>query len=233
MNVVVISQNQSEWLQPMFEAIKSYRHVFVLDRCTDDSEAVLKSLGANYITNHEGEGFLAGRMRNLGLAALGDVRDTLFLDGDRVPVNFAVETYEEALRLYDITLAKIKNDCRGFSNQFVYNAMFGQKRSEVYSCGILLRESAIKKIQDFQKGHLFSPLFDGWYAGEDEYLGCVAYYLDLTCGKFPLRYYLTGDPFKTTVSEPTRSYYYNLRDELLFNQGPQSYYDKEPPTSPK
>ena len=213
-NVVIINQNQREWIECMSEAVKDYKHVFVLDRCTDDSEAVCKSLNENYIINSKGKGFLAGRMRNLGLAALGEEEHTLFLDGDRVPVNTTQYILEEALFRYDITLMRINNDPRPFSTKFCYNAMFGQARSHVYSCAMLIRREIIKQIQGVQDGHLFSKKFDGVSAGEDEYLGAVAHSIGATCGMFPSSCYVTGDTFKTRVDSSAVKLYKDMRDRI-------------------
>ena len=217
MNIVIISQNQAAYLSEMHEAVKGYPHIFVLDRCTDSSAAILTLLNENYILNRTGEGFLAGRMRNRGLEALGEIDDTLFLDGDRIPINFTDDIYQEAIKRFDITLARVKDDFRPAGTDFMLNGQHGQCNSHCFSCGMLIRKSAILKIQEFQGGHLFSPKFDMWEAGEDEFLGTVAYHLGLSCGFFPSRCYLGGESFKRTVNEPTRSYYYKLRKDLLCN----------------
>ena len=60
MNIVIITHNQEFFLLEMYNAIKSFKYVFVLDRCIDNSESICIENGITYIKNDKGDGFLAG-----------------------------------------------------------------------------------------------------------------------------------------------------------------------------
>ena len=57
----------------MLDALATISPLFVFDRCEPIE-------GCRHIVNSEGEGFLAGRMRDLGADRVDD--DILFIDGD-------------------------------------------------------------------------------------------------------------------------------------------------------
>lgn len=200
LRIVVISHNQA----PSIPLMKTFMDtnfpgvpvVTVLDRCTDDSQAAADACGMPYVVNRDGQGFLAGRMRDLGLQVSGMGYDTLFLDGDRVPgPSFNHSAVRKALGTYDMTIMPIaEGEYRPWfgKTDLVPNPNYGLYGNDVYTCGIVLRASAIRALTDHQGGLLFVKDFDGQFGEEDRYLGDVAYHLGLTCGGFPLSMALTG-----------------------------------------
>jgi hypothetical protein len=176
-------------LQLQFPGIK---RLFVLDRCTDNSSSILSDLKESFIENKEGEGFLAGRARDLGLKFLG-IENTFFLDGDRIPVNFSVDLVNRALEKYDICLVSVTEDFRTcFTSDFTFNPEFRRIHNDVFSCGLCIRKEMIEKVVALQQGRLFHPAFDGNFGEEDRYLGNVVLHFKGSCGLFPKNCYLKG-----------------------------------------
>ena len=200
LRVVVISHNQAKSIPKMKSFLDKNFHgcpvVTVLDRCTDDSQGVADSCGMPYVVNREGEGFLAGRMRDIGLQVSGEEYDTLFLDGDRIPgYTFNVEATRTALSLFDMTILPIaEGEFREWflPDAFIPNPNYGTMNNHVFTCGIVVRKEAIKAIMDSQDGLLFVKDFDGQFGEEDQYLGDVAFKLGLTCGGAPKSMALSG-----------------------------------------
>ena len=200
LNVVVISHNQAGSIR----AMKSYLDrcfpgcpvVMVLDRCIDNSQEEATACRMPHVVNSEGSGFLAGRMRDLGLQYTGYWKDTLFLDGDRIPTDcLNYESAKAALGLYDMTLIPVSEGefRRWFSNdQFVDNPQYGKWGNDVFTCGMVMRGCALTAITTHQEGKLFVTDFDGYYGEEDRFLGDVAYHLGLTCGGAPRSMALSG-----------------------------------------
>jgi hypothetical protein len=212
--VIVISQNQAKYIKDMVSAISlsfpGVPSLFVVDRSVDDSLTVLKSLAQPYIFNSKGEGFLAGRARDLGLSHLG-IDNTLFLDGDRIPVGFSSSIIEHALSTYDITLASTANDFRkSFRQEMMVNPNFGKFHNDVFSCGLLIRKEMINQILKIQSGRLFHPVFDGAFGEEDRYLGDLVYSMGGTCGLFPGVLHLMGNSF----SKINKSNYQVYKDQI-------------------
>ena len=195
--IIITSKDQSDSLIEMVEQLQKQfpgiKRLFVLDRCVDNSSTILSGLKESFIENKEGEGFLAGRARDLGLKFLG-IENTFFLDGDRIPVNFSTALVDKALELYDICLASVAEDIREiFKSEFVPNPSFKYMYNDVFSCGLSIRKKMIEMITGIQQGRLFHPVFDGNFGEEDRYLGDVVYHFKGTCGLFPKESYLKGD----------------------------------------
>jgi hypothetical protein len=195
--IIIISQNQASFVQEMLKQLQTQfpgvPRLFVLDRCTDATASILIEFKEKIIENKKGLGFLAGFSRDVGLDFLG-VENTLFLDGDRIPVNFSRDKIEKGLDLYDICLISREKDIRSvFTDEFISNPVFKENENYVYSCGISIRKEMINKVRDQQGGRLFHPAFDGVYGEEDGYLGDVVAYLGGTCGLFPKQSYVKGD----------------------------------------
>lgn len=197
MQIIIISKNQQRHLMTMREALEAdfagVNRLFVLDRCTDDSENILKSAGEKFIVNREGEGFLAGKMRDFGLDHLG-IHNTLFLDGDRIPMNLNEKICADALDQYDMATIRMKSDTRLTAIELAAAPEYGKHDNMIHSAGILIGEKVINAIRISQNGRLFHPAFDGLYGNEDLYLGDVAFKLGFTCGEFPFPIRLSGDP---------------------------------------
>lgn len=199
LRIVVISHNQAPSIPLMKEYLDKHFPgcpvTLVLDRCTDHSEDVAAKVNIPFITNWEGEGFLAGRMRDKGLECSG-VSDTLFLDGDRIPSGgFSYMDARTALDMYDVTIMPIaEGEFRAWfrQDQYVANPNYGKWDNDVFTCGMVVRKEALEKIKEAQNNLLFVKDFDGQFGEEDRYLGDIAYHLGLTCGGFPLRMALSG-----------------------------------------
>lgn len=205
LHVIIISQNQKEWISPfksfLDRNLPDCPALIVLDRCTDGSESEAARVGLRHIKNHDGTGFMAGTMRNLGLSVMG-AQDTLFLDGDRVPGEaLDAPAAQQALSMFDITLFPLADEHEPrkwfHDTEFITNPNFGLINNGVYSCGMLMRAQAIQAIVDYQGGPLFHPRFAGIYGTDDPYLGDVAYRLGLSCGCAPKSMALSGQGFRS------------------------------------
>lgn len=183
MQVVVISHNQAEFMDTMIEALKGHDVVYVLDRCTDQSEKHQVPANVRTITNHEGSGFLAGRMRDLGASKMDFTKPILFLDGDRVPSG-NLDILESIP--FDIICLGTANDARKWITSgegLIPWINFTNPNNDVYSCGIYLRPPAIAAARDASpSGRIFHEIFDGNWGEEDRYLGDVAHQAGLTLG---------------------------------------------------
>ena len=179
MEIVIIGQNEGEHIQCMYNSLKAYpyRRIWVLDRCTDNSEELLRTLGEEFIkTPDELEGRKTSFARNLGLKACSSTADVLFLDGDRYPVSGSICELEEWKE--DIALLTLSEDFR--NNVTDYSVHYGAVMNGFYSCGLFMRRSAIDKVMEFQQGELFSTSMQNVWGIEDTYLGDVCYHLGLT-----------------------------------------------------
>jgi hypothetical protein len=201
-NIIIISQNQENYIVPLIESfnkqLPGINRLFVLERTQDNSAKLLTQLNEKFIENTEGEGFLAGKGRDMGLSSM-PVENTLFLDGDRILNNFTISLIEQAFILYDVCLIKVENDFReGFKETFSENKAFGLYHNNVFSCGMTIRKEMIEKITLIQDNRLFHKDFDGNFGEEDRFLGDMIYKLNGTCGLFPVTSYLNGSFSKIT-----------------------------------
>jgi len=203
LTVMVISRDQENTIADMDASIKrclpGVDVLYVLDRCSDDSKGVLDGIGARYVIKEEGFGFDAPGARNFGVKHL-EGRDVLFLDGDRSPHNLEGSLVKEALNRYDMTVVSVEfSDHRTwFTDGFMSNPWFkgwpGYRQDNgVYTCGILMKSSAINTIQTHQEGNLFHKSFTGRYGEEDLHLGFLSHELGLSCGAFPKHCYVDGN----------------------------------------
>jgi glycosyltransferase involved in cell wall biosynthesis len=195
--VLIISHNQAKYLELMIKALKlqlpNTQRLFVLDRCSDNSDEILIKNHEKFIVKNEGNGFEAGATRDFGLKHLPKSCNVLFLDGDRIPYNLTENLLAEGIDKFSCCLLKTSRDYRKwFSDHFVKNPMLGTKYNNVATCGLLLSNVAINSIIAFNKGRLFHEVFDGNWGCEDDYLGDVLYYLKFTCGGFPKYVYVNG-----------------------------------------
>jgi len=179
--IIIIGQNEGAHIQHMYDALKEYPYprVWILDRCTDNSEAQLKELGERYQkTKKTLKGRQTSHARNLGLAACSPGSDVLFLDGDRYPVKGTLrelETWEEDIAL----LLLVENDRRQYVRNYS-ERVYGRVHNGFYSPGLFMRRNAIDKVLEFQSGELFSTEMQEEWGIEDVYLGDVCYHLELT-----------------------------------------------------
>lgn len=194
MHIVVISHNQNEFVFPMLSALRPSEPLFVFDRCTPVKLP-------NRIVNSSGEGFLAGRMRDLGANGLDD--DILFLDGDKIPQGDIVADIEKLKDKYDCICYGIApenehSEFRGFMKNIDADGLvcFQERKTNLaygcYSCGMWICKDAIRKIRDLNGGRIFHPDFDGRWGDEDNFLADELNYLGFRIG-YSTHVRLSGD----------------------------------------
>lgn len=175
MEIVIIGQNEGQYVNNMLDSLKKYnfKRVWILDRCIDNSKQLLLEKDEYFIETPE---YLQGRQtsfsRNLGLSNSND--DVLFLDGDRYLINGDLNQLKNSQ--YDIELLYLEDDFRDNRSPSDY----GHVINGFYSCGIFFKRKTIDKIIEFQ-GELFNTDIQNVWGIEDTYLGDVCYHLGLTC----------------------------------------------------
>ena len=160
--VVVILHHQDP--TPMLDATRGTRErVFVIDR-SPEIEIPLDECVIT-VRNNEGDGFLAGRMRNLGIAKALELwpnaQGVLCFDGDRIP-NIVPTVIPGDCILYcgeiDVEREDLSEDitdkCR-------------HPYSPFYSAGLYLSARVLNALG----ANVFDPAFDGQWGWEDGYLG--------------------------------------------------------------
>ena len=184
MHIVVINRNQQEFVIPMRKALASHEPLFVFDRC-EPVEGVQCKL------NTEGEGFLAGRMRDLGAEGIDE--DILFLDGDKVPMGDIVADIERlkgkyGCICYGIASEHEHSELRSFMKvEDVDDVMPWQRKgfpfaSGCYSCGMWICRDGIRKLRELNGGRIFHPDFDGVWGDEDNFLADELHYSGFKIG---------------------------------------------------
>ncbi len=138
--ILIISKNQADSILPMIEATNGFERLWVLDRCSDNSSMLLQSYNERFIENKEGEGFLAGRMRDLGLDyVLSKKYETVILfDGDRIPINLSKRLVENEMNKSDCSLALAEKDFREFIPSF-------KAYTKVITAGLIVKTNYLKK----------------------------------------------------------------------------------------
>ena len=167
--LVCINHHQPDALAPMMAATSSFgdRRVLVLDR----SPEIAPYGWPHVVRNSEGEGFLAGRMRDLGLSYVRrhfpDCTGVLFVDGDRIP--------QEDLQPYcqgDAVLFSVVNDPRGEVPGALCDCTewcVDSEGSPFMTPAFYLSMRCIEAV--LEDGRLFAACFDGLWGGEDHDLG--------------------------------------------------------------
>ena len=189
--LIIISHNQSSSLSRMLDAVRrlDVDRYWVLDRCEDASEDILKSLGEGpgIIINRDGEGFLAGKMRDLGIDAALKAEALsqepydvfVFLDGDRIPVKPLTQaTLARAYRRWDVALSPLQADSRPLRPGTTAKDF---EPNQFISCGFIIKAEVVRMIRQlpFMEDRLFHKVFDGVYGYEDCFLGKLL--LDMGC----------------------------------------------------
>lgn len=178
-NVVIIGHDEGASIDVMLRSLpRDWKIVYVADRCTDGSVQELRALGVKTVdtTPLDLEGRRTSTCRNLGLSLCDKDADVLFLDGDRYPVKGDIrKAYEEMTT--DVLCLPVEDDWRTPEN-FALN--YGRVYCEVYSCGMIMRRSAIDAVLRFQQGMLFNESLQKWWGIEDTSLGDVCYHLGLS-----------------------------------------------------
>lgn len=183
-DVVVITQNQSDYILDMIDCLMEItgKVIFVLDRCTDDTENLLQITKQYYVKTDENlQGRQTSYARNLGLSHCNSESDVLFLDGDRYLIKglFDFTQWDK-----DIALLKLEDDARDIVKDY-NETCYGTVHNGFYSCGLFMKREAIEKVKAFQNGELFKESIQDQWGIEDIYLGDVCYHLGLTCDIHP------------------------------------------------
>jgi glycosyltransferase involved in cell wall biosynthesis len=183
-SVVIIGQNEGKHVNMMLSALMTQlpaaERIWVLDRCTDDSEKILKEFGERVIkTRMRLRGRQTSHSRNLGFSKCNPENHVLFIDGDRYPS--VGNLYELVKWPYDIGLLLLEQDDRLFVE---YDKLYGTVHNGFYSCGVFIKRSALNKILKFQDGKIFRTDIQQHWGIEDVYLGDVCYHLRLVCDMF-------------------------------------------------
>lgn len=184
MHIIIINKAQQAFVQPMKEALAPHSPLFVFDRCEPVE-------GCNYILNNEGEGFLAGKMRDKGAEGIDD--DILFIDGDKVPQGDIVSDIERLKHKYDCI-------CYGIDGKYEHSGLRGfMKKDDVddivpwqktgfpfasgcYSCGMWISREGIRKLRELNGGRIFHPAFDGVWGDEDNFVADELHYSGFRIG---------------------------------------------------
>lgn len=167
--LVCINRQQPQALKDMLMATCSFgaMRILVLDRSPD-----LSGDGWPHIVrNSDGDGWLAGRMRDLGLSYarqnFPEYKGVLFIDGDRIPL---VDLYSSCQG--DVVLFSVEEDPRGQAPVGLNDCTewcCDFKESPFMSPALYLSKTCIDKVSE--NGRLFAPCFDGIWGEEDRDLG--------------------------------------------------------------
>ncbi|MCK9542137.1 MAG: hypothetical protein M0R03_08915 [Novosphingobium sp.] len=212
LNIVIIGQNEGVSIKSMYDSLQHIEcnRIWILDRCTDNSEEQLKELGERYVNTFNSlEGRQTSYCRNLGLMLCDNNSDVLFLDGDRYVKNGCFNNLLKWKN--DIALLMVEKDERCEIDD--YSHFYGQVNNGFYSCGIFIKREAINKILDFNKGELFSTDIQKTWGIEDTYLGDVCYHLGLTCDLYK-DCILNGEFKKIKIDLDTIESRFKKRDSL-------------------
>ena len=204
----------------MVDALKPYNPIFVFDRCEP-----VKNV--NYILNREGDGFLAGKCRDLGAAGIDD--DILFLDGDKIPMGDIVKDIENLKSKYDCICYGLEpeyenSELRYFMHNIDSDGIlpFQSENKQFaygcYSCGIWLSKEAIHKLRELNNGRIFHSAFDGTWGDEDNFVGDELYYSGFRIG-YSTHVRLIGvfSDYRTKLMDLVRNFHkrIDLRKELF------------------
>lgn len=188
---IIISKNQNQ-SREFVKALGKYKPVFVFDRCKPDIEN-------GRIVVYEGEeseGFLAGKMRDIGYEFLTrnfDVKPNdfvLFLDGDRVPM-FDLDGIDYTG--FDSVLFTCLDDPRvGDLERVVEIPKIGEN-SSFWSCGVMIKNKYLEMAKKQFNGRIFDKRCDGVWGWEDIILGDYLQEIGCRIGLAPPWACLSGD----------------------------------------
>jgi len=183
--VIVPSHNQSSHIKNIIDGyekqtVKIDLLLFVLDRCSDDSEEVLKSIISTivvmYVKKESGLNFSAGMTRDFGLECIKslDYSMVLFTDGDCVPSKKVVEEHYTNISNTSKALVSIgkrisqdengewKDDERNIGfwvngtnfnklGRILHSHQFTTKNVMTYSCNLAFNKKAIELCKYINK----------------------------------------------------------------------------------
>lgn len=196
-DVVIIGRNEGNSVDKIINCLPSEWDIYyVADRCTDNT---IEKLGkySNVCIIDTTERNLEGRQtsfcRNLGLSYTDPERDVLFLDGDRwIEQGDIRRVVNQAKK--DITLLTLAEGDERTSKKFKIEDFYGKVINGFYSCGMIMKRSAIDKVtshelmkREFKRfvvPYLFPQLFpeslqEDWGI-EDTSLGDLCYSIGLS-----------------------------------------------------
>lgn len=166
---IVISKNQNR-SREFIKALGKYKPVFVFDRCEPD----ISEGRVICYAGEESEGFLAGKMRDIGYNFLNrNYRINpddfiLFLDGDRVP-HFDLDAVDYSG--FDAVLFPCMDDPRvGDMDRVVEIPEIGEN-SPFWSCGVMIKNKYLVMAKARFNGRIFDKRCDGLWGWEDIILG--------------------------------------------------------------
>ena len=176
MKIVIITKDQPEFVPIFEEFLRGYEHLYVIDRPTKDYPSSIPA-----IVNKAGDGFLAGRMRDLGATVFAG-EDILFLDGDKVPLG-DLKSVENAP--FDCVLLGVHDDTRKYFDGTTHSITLPPieyQGNGCYTCGILYRAPLIDTFRRYNRGRIFHPVFDGTWGEEDTWNGDIMNYEHVNIG---------------------------------------------------
>lgn len=199
--VMIITQNQGNYIEDLIKNTSEFERFWVVDRSEDNTVEKLTQLKENFIENKEGNGFLAGKMRDLGLDVLleKDYDVVIMLDGNRIPKNLNKNLIEKESEKFDCGLALCEKDIR--KNKYTNETAYKQ----VVTAGLFVKTSFLKKVRklSFMEDRCFHKDFDGFYGEEDIFLGYCLYSVGAS---------IRFSKFTLTGLMPSNSSYSNLKN---------------------
>ncbi|HPY04077.1 MAG TPA: hypothetical protein PL161_12720 [Spirochaetota bacterium] len=218
--VIIISHNQAASIHDMRKALKSVKadRLWVLDRCSDDSAQLLS--GETVVTNKEGRGFLAGKMRDIGLDEVlkGDYDEVVFLDGDRIPQNISDNIINEEMQNSDCII--FHRDLPEIDEQYFKLLNVPRIVTQVYSVGLCVKTKFLKMIRSkCPSKRCFNPVFDGEWGFEDYFFGLELFLLGARIEKSSIRISGSYEPEEEKLKRLTINYnkFRYMRDRLYEN----------------
>jgi hypothetical protein len=183
--IQIIMQNQKEFIVDMRKAVREASNdiFWGLDRCTDGSEELLRELGeTNIIVNSEGEGFLAGKMRDMVLDEIlkSDYDVVIMFDGDRIPIGLTREAIISEMNNFDVSVMLTDDkeipDIR-FTDDSVKRGERARSIQNLATAGVMIKRKFIDRVRTikFLKNRCFFAEFDGTWGCEDVVFGACLY----------------------------------------------------------
>ena len=218
--VIIISQNQAASIPDLLLVLRTIKadRFWVLDRCTDNSAKLLS--GETIIANEEGRGFLAGKMRDLGLDVVlrGDYTEVIFLDGDRIPLNISDNILNDEMQCSDCII--FHRDLPEIDEQYFKLLKVPRIVTQVYSAGLCVKSKFLKMIREkCTSKRCFNPVFDGEWGFEDYFFGLELFLLGARIEKSSIRILGSNEIEEEKLKRLTINYnkFRYMRDRLYEN----------------
>lgn len=180
---VIISHNQTQNIRQFPGGCCT---VFVLDAPTSEDIDECTAHGCSYVTmsasGNRGANRNAGVQKVLSTFKPSDDDYIEFFDGDRFPTRYNPEKVLSIMEMHNIQcmLYSCGTDARHEKIEVPEEGATlvdtGTLCNPFYSCGFVMRVSAILGIMKFNKGYLFEPRFTRW-GSEDQYIGLICEHL--------------------------------------------------------